>query len=456
MAEEPSAQQRHRGTRAVQRLVEYAPSSGGLALWVKHQDLPADEGQVAQDDAAPPVATDGHTLFYRAAFDALPLPVQAGWVAHAVLHVALRHPQRFIELQARRGDVDLRLFNTCADAIVNSALSHLGWLQLPEQSVRLEELLMRVLARRQDVEAALLEWDVESLYLAIDDRRPRQPTPQPRAARSGETTNQPQAGNGPGASDDGPRAARVRSMGGAAATDLLPDASAAGAPEDQAEEAREWSERIARAHAGDGAHSLFRTLLADLPRSRTPWEQLLRTQLARGLSRRPDLSWSRPSRSYLANQGRAGPHRRMPWEPGTVSSRSVPRLAVLVDVSGSIADDLLQRFAREIEAMARRTEAALVLIVGDERVLQVQTLPAPGAGAPGRHPLRDIQFHGGGGTDFTPLLEEAQAHHPDIAVVLTDLEGPARFQPRCPVIWAVHGPSSQRAVAPFGRLLLLN
>jgi predicted metal-dependent peptidase len=48
---------------------------------------------------------------------------------------------------------------------------------------------------------------------------------------------------------------------------------------------------------------------------------------------------------------------------------------------------------------------------------------------PGRCDLRDISFTGGGGTDFTPLLEEADRHAPDITVVLTDLEGPARHRP---------------------------
>jgi hypothetical protein len=42
-----------------------------------------------------------------------------------------------------------------------------------------------------------------------------------------------------------------------------------------------------RGHAGDGEFSMLRTLLADLPRAHTPWEQVLRTQLARGLSQRP-------------------------------------------------------------------------------------------------------------------------------------------------------------------------
>ena len=234
----------------------------------------------------------------------------------------------------------------------------------------------------------------------------------------------------------------------AEAADLHPAAGSSAAPEDEAEATREWCERLQRAHAGDGEHSLLRTLLADLPRSRTPWEQWLRTQLARALSPQRSLSWSRPSRSYLANQGRQGAHRRMPFEPGFSPSKQVPRLALVVDVSGSIADTLMDRFAREIEAITRRTEAGLVLVIGDERVRQVTLFE------PGRSNLRDIEFQGGGGTDFTPLLEEAARHAPDTVVVLTDLDGPARFRPRCPVIWAVPE-AHAHAAEPFGRKLVL-
>ena len=157
---------RHRGTRAIQRMVEYAPSSGGLALWVAHVDRPG-----PADPAAPLVATDGRTIFYDAAFEALPVPAQAGLVAHEVLHIALRHTQRFVDLQQRLGDADLQLFNICADAIVNSALGHLAWLQLPAQSLALDTLLAAALDLKQDVTAALLEWDVERLFRCLEDRR---------------------------------------------------------------------------------------------------------------------------------------------------------------------------------------------------------------------------------------------------------------------------------------------
>ena len=129
-------------------------------------------------------------------------------------------------------------------------------------------------------------------------------------------------------------------------------------------------------------------------------------------------------------------------------------LVFLVDVSGSIDGPLLERFAREVGAILRRQEAALTLVIGDDQVRRVEQVD-PDRGTARRFDLRDIEFHGGGGTDFTPLLEEADRHRPDIGVVLTDLEGPAHFQPRWPVIWAVPAAYSA-AVPPFGRLLVID
>lgn len=446
---------RHRGTRAIQRMVEFAPSTGGLALWIRHADLAG--------DAKAPVATDGNALYYGPRFEQLPLPEQTGWVAHEVLHIALRHPQRLLDLRLLLGDVDQDLFNVCADAIVNSTLSHLTWLTLPSSAVLLDRLLDLVLGDKQGVETALLQWDVEKLYRAIDDRRVD--------GRGGARRNQRGRGDGAGASgagtgrpeahqstdtikstvaqEDGPRAARVRMMGLDTPADLIVAAERRRPPESDAEDARTWAERLLRAHAGDGAHSMLRTLIADVPRTHTPWEQVLRVQLARSLAPKPGLSWSRPSRSYIANQGRAGPHRRLPWTPGFSSLHPAPHLVVIVDVSGSIEAVLLQRFAREIEAISRRQEARLVLIVGDDQVRRVSEF------TPGRSDLREIRCDGGGGTDFTPLLREADKHRPDVAVVLTDLDGPAHFRPRWPVIWAVPE-SCASAVQPFGRKLTLS
>jgi|GEM_PF-287608 len=424
----------HRGTRAVRRMVEHAPATGGLALWMQHMDV-----QGGADRSGPPVSTNGVQVRYAAHFDSLPLAQQTGWVAHEVLHIALRHPQRFLDLQALIGDVDLALFNTCADAIVNRTLAHLAWLQLPDDGPRLDTLLLSALGAQQTIESALLQWDVESLYRAVDDRHPGN-------GRGQEDSRQKQQ---PDRRQDGPRAARVRALGGPEHADLQPDAETRGAPEAEAEATREWSERVLRSHAGDGDFSMLRTLLADLPRVRTPWQQVLRIQLARALTPKLSVSWSRPARSYIANQGRNAAGHRMPWEPGFSMAQRVPRLAVVVDVSGSVEDSLMERFAREIEAITRRLKAGLVLVVGDDRVRAVAHFK------PGQSDLRQVVSEGGGGTDFSPLLQEADQHLPDIGVVLTDLQGPAAYRPRWPVVWAVP-PAHAAAVAPYGRKLVLD
>ncbi|MDZ7651468.1 MAG: VWA-like domain-containing protein [Burkholderiaceae bacterium] len=138
----------------------------------------------------------------------------------------------------------------------------------------------------------------------------------------------------------------------------------------------------------------------------------------------------------------------MPWEPGTTSARSVPRLALVIDVSGSIDAALLARFSTEVAAITRRQASETVLVIGDNTVQRVAHC------APGEVDLGRLELAGGGGTDFTPLLEEADRHRPDVIVVLTDLEGPARYTPRASVLWAV--PETGRTMAaPFGQLLLL-
>lgn len=447
-------QHEHRGVRAVQRLVEYAPATGGLALWVRHRDVDDDDEalpppQARTGAAVAPVCTDGRTLFYTPAFERLSIESQAGAVARSVLHVALRHAQRAVALRARLGDVDGRLFNIAASAIVDSALSHLGWLELPAQSVRLEQLLVEAVGERVQPETALLNWDVERLYLALDDREP------------------PDRG---GRRRDGPRSRRARELGAQNAADLRepqpnaprdeserdPDGTAQAFDterEDEAAMSREWGERLRRAHAGDGAFSLLRVLLADIPRVRTPWEQVLRAQGARALAQRPTLSWSRPSRSWLAHRGWIGPKgrpggHRMPWEPGIVGSTAVPRLAIVIDVSGSVDDTLLQRFARELRALTRRLGARCTIVIGDDQVRRVEHYE------PGRTRLEGIDFSGAGGTDFEPLIAEALEHRPDLIVLLTDLDGPAGPKPPVPVLWAVP-PAFAGAAAPFGRKLVL-
>ena len=446
---------KHRGTVAVQRMVEHAPSTGSLALWIHHEDVDGPEGPSSK--ASPgakllPAFNDGARIRYTPAFEQLAAPVQAGCVAHQVLHVALRHAPRYLSLQRRIGEVDLTLYNICADAIVNSALAHLGWLELPDK-LRLEKMLFQVLGIEQSDEQALLQWDVETLYRVIDDRprKGRLSVPRVPVQATGDRPNEGQSGGQQAQQAEharGERAARAYALRPVQMNDLQPDADNFSL-EQEAQHARDWRERLSRGHAGDGMHSMLRSLLGDLPRSHIAWEQVLRTRLARALTPHSSLSWSRPSRSYLANQGRSANGRRMPWEPGTVSSKNVSRLAIMIDVSGSVEPALLARFCTEVQAIARRTGAACSVYIGDDCLREVRHFDS------GKLVLRDLQVTGGGGTDFTPLLEAADADGADIGVFLTDLDGPANYRPRFPVVWAV-ADLFTRLRAPFGSTVSLS
>lgn len=537
---------RHRGQRAVRRLLEYAPASGSLALWAEHRDLdpPPNAGEPAaamadrreaalrrreqragptpQAPAAldePPVFTDGRTLFYLPSFESLDLAQQTGWVAHEVLHLALRHVQRLRALRTRRGSVDAVLFNRCADAIVNSSLSHLSWLALPEGALTLPVVLAEVLGRTEGDEAALLAWDVERLYQAVDDRRPARVAASPRPARRGlvglrgrsgadgagaggqgrdgrgsgepagggsaplaqdarDGATRDRAASGPpsdapadahedGPTDptgetaprtvDGPRAARLRALATGIPRDLadrLPPDAQPEPPQAEAALAREWAERLLRGHAGDGAFSILRVLPADAGRSATPWELLLRSRLNRALAPRVALSASRPTRSWVANQGRGPGGLRLPFAPGVVGSRTVPRLCLVLDLSGSIDEGLLARFGREVDAIVRRQGAALTLVLGDDAVRAVRHHDP----ARQRLDLAWVRVAAGGGTDFAPLIAEALRHRPDLIVLLTDLDGPCGPRPPVPVLWAVPWVGTGREPprqAPFGRVLRL-
>lgn len=439
----------HRGTAAVQRLVEYAPATGALALWMQHRDVDALSGmhastRVLHETQAMPIANDGHTLFYTPRFETLHPEEQCALVAHQVLHVALRHAARIEELQSTYGEVDVELFTACADAIVNASLSHLSWMRLPKNSICLDHLLLRVLGIEEAVDVSLHRWDTETLYRAIDDRKHGG-----SQHHSSQASKDSQDGQDSSIEDskeslkrrDGPRAKIARQQASGIFQDLLPDSTQQ--PEAQAEQIRQWSERLTRAHAADGEQSLLRQLLADRPQVKTPWEHHLRTRMNRSLSAQAALSWSRPTRSWIACQGRTSNGRRLPWQPGITAFKEAPRLCIIADVSGSIDDALMTRFSNEIDRLLRVHRCDTRLIIGDDQVRHTMRLK------PGCIKLRELSFNGGGGTDFRPLLAAAARGSPDLVIVLSDLDGPAGEACPFPVIWAVT-PGGAYLPAPFG------
>lgn len=202
----------------------------------------------------------------------------------------------------------------------------------------------------------------------------------------------------------------------------------------------QWQGRLAAAaqaarQAGKLSSTMMR-LVDHLLAPKLPWRALLARYMMNAA--RDDYSFQRTSR----REGEA----MMP----RLYSQSV-RVAVVLDTSGSIAEDELREFLSEIDALKAQVRADVVLHACDDKLAEAgpwrfamwETLALPAG------------LQGGGGTDFRPVfawLDEGRVD-PDLLVYFTDAEG--RFpelEPRCPVVWLVKG----KAPVPFGARIQLN
>lgn len=383
-----------RARRALAHLPEVDPALASLALWCVHRDGDATE-------------TRGDTISYGPGFATLALHEQLGLLGHHVLHVALRHSARMGAMAGRVQGFDGDLFNLAADALVNDTLLLAGH-GMPRPCATLEGLLGQG--------ADLAGWDVERLYHHL--------------ARDGRDTGKR------------PRQAR----------DLQPDAGGA----EQDREAADWRVRLEQAHrigrqAGRGIGRATGGL-RDLPDPRVPWERHLRGLVARALDAVPRLTHQRPSGTWVAMEAEARRTGRPApvFQPALRRSALRPRLALGLDTSGSVDDDLLRRFAGEIAGVVRRSGAEVHLLAFDDTVSgAVQLDPATLA-----RQLETVNLCREGGTDFTDVLARAERLGAAMAVILSDMGGDFGVAPRLPVLWAVPGTDVVRA--PFGRVVRLD
>jgi predicted metal-dependent peptidase len=234
-------------------------------------------------------------------------------------------------------------------------------------------------------------------YFAMLSRLPAEPSAGVAAPRLPE---QPGPPDGCGSGCDGlPRS-----------HELPPDADAGGL---DGEEGREIRRRVAiayRAHVtttGTKPGDAWRWT-TEVLEPRIAWEQVLSGAVRRAVGwvqGRTDPTYGRPSR-------RSGSVRDVVL-PGL--RRPLPRVAMVVDTSGSVDDGLLARARGEVDGALRsvgvRGEAVTVLSC-DAVVHTVDRVRR----------ARDLRLAGGGGTDLRLGLAEAGAlrPRPDLVVVLTD------------------------------------
>lgn len=144
-----------------------------------------------------------------------------------------------------------------------------------------------------------------------------------------------------------------------------------------------------------------------------PWQVVLKNFLASSSENILDYSMKRLSK-------------RFGTRPGTVKS-DVLSVAIGIDTSGSISDDMLQIFFSELDAIAK-TNTKMEVFEWDTKVHR-------------RYDFRDFDgcVQGRGGTDPIPALEEITAENYDCIIMFTDFGfSDIKDEYGVPILWVVN------------------
>jgi predicted metal-dependent peptidase len=411
--------------------IEYLPGLASLALWCNFADT--DEDVIA--------FTDGQTIFAGAGYEEFSEKERKFICLHEILHVALCHPTRFLTLEKQDVGFNSQLLNIAADAIINKALENLTGLKTPAEAWTLEKIWSalekaedaanptqdsknqspfsygfssqnRKIANLTRTEFTLVSrWSCEELYYFLK-------------AQAREFSGFVEI-------------LTSMYMKDSLAGDLLrlkAVGTQSAAKNENAERKRNWQQRLSLLKGT--MPELFQQLVGELPKTETPWEQVLRSLVQSVFQEKQQINYSRPSRRWLSMERdyRANSGVNLPFSLEITKKRG-NHLALALDTSGSIDESLLGRFLAEISALCSYNQRNIVLIIGDAEVHQIAEIDWREA----TEDLTKLKYTGGGGTDFRPLIKAAAEYSPDALIYLTDLFGETGEKPDFPVIWATHG-----------------
>ncbi len=428
--------------------IEYLPGLASLALWCRFADT--DEKTIAY--------TDGSTIFAGADYEHFGPKERKFICLHELLHIALCHPQRLEALEKLDLVFNPTLLNIAADAIINGSLENLTGIETPSGAWTLEKIWQALEKfdeenKRSEKQTAVNSIPIYSSYSAVSSTKKIANLTKNEFVnvsrwsceelyhfikaqtkiRMGllEILVAADEGNSLGGDLRKSTLSKKgqRKYGNRSGSDNREEINAD-------EEKRSWGRRLTLLRGT--MPEVFQRLAGELPETRTPWEQILRSIVQTTFQEATKINYSRPSRRWLAlerdYQKFAGVG--LPFSPDVAKKRGT-RLAVALDTSGSIDESLVCRFLAEIVALCTFNQRNLVLIIGDAKVHKIAEIGWRDVSGE----LSQIKYTGGGGTDFRPLVEAAKDYEPDALIYLTDLFGETGDEPSFPVIWATHGVS---------------
>ena len=404
--------------------------------------------ELREDPACATAWSDGRVLAFNPAYiEAQSLGRVKGMQCHEVLHLACSH-------HTRRGDRDPRLWNRACDYAINPILLDAG-LELPDGF--LDDPACHGKSADAIYETLLAEMDEVRGGAQSGAEQEAEPDEDMAAAAGGDRSlgGRDRAGSGGRPEDSLPGLRPAQGGGGQSAgsgdnadpgqcgevRDATAQAMGSANDGDGPDQEDEWRMAVAQAarvarEAGNMPGAMER-LLASTLEPRLGWRELLRRFVTE--SARNDFSWVRPNRRFI--------HAGL-YLPG-LDNLELARIAVAVDVSGSIGQEALDSFTGELSGVLEEFDTEFCVLTCDMNVTTCQSMTRQDL------PLR-LGTRGGGGTDFRPPFEliEKEGEAPASLIYFTDLQC-TRYpeEPGYPVLWVTT--QEPQSPPPFGEVVVM-
>lgn len=184
---------------------------------------------------------------------------------------------------------------------------------------------------------------------------------------------------------------------------------------------------------GDIPDEILRTI-DELLNPKLPWQVILHKFLDNRV--KEDYSWARKNRRY-----------RNAYMP-SMHSYGLGNLTFAIDTSSSVSETELQEMLSEIKGVQQTFNPESMRIIDcDAEIHEVYEVTQG-------MDILDLNFHGGGGTSFLPVLDYVDKHPTQALVYFTDLYGEEEIDPvDYPVLWICN---SDHPPAPIGETIYVD
>jgi predicted metal-dependent peptidase len=130
----------------------------------------------------------------------------------------------------------------------------------------------------------------------------------------------------------------------------------------------------------------------------------------------------------------------------SLHSECLGEIAIAVDTSGSVSDDVFRVFLTEINDIKEKLNPLLTTIIDFDTSISHIHKVGPD------ETIRKLPFSGRGGTDLQPVFDYYEKTHPTVLIIFSDLWcGQIEDDPGYPVVWICT--DNENAEVNFGKLI---